>query len=664
MRSLSIVFMREIRERRAVFAAAFVAGLLAFPLAWAIHRASGFGFDEALSMTALVLAQFLGAGMALGLGATAIGKDLGEARLGFFLSKPIPSLALWAGKLGAAYASVLGVVLLVLLPGTLAGGLGLPFDRPYNPLTMMPVGHPFFLIFLALNAALWLLFLVLASHAAGVMVRSRSPLLLLDAVLAAAVVWSIASTVHRLTAWGVKAASYTVFGSMFLLALAALLAAGALQVAKGRCDLKRGHRVLSATLWSVLIAGCLCAAAYAHWVVHMEPQDLDRVEDVQAPAQGNWLVVGGNTRGRGPYFYSLFLLNTSTGAWRQCPYDLWSSRPTISPDGRWCAGLENTGGLSKRIFQIYLIDLRGPKPNKSLTGITLNEAEAWGSALLFSPDSSSLAVVAKEEVSVYALPDLEVRASARLSGLTMVRGSDRWRAAFEDPNRLRLFGLKLAKGPARVPTSIEIDVLDLTTKSFEKTGEIEKANDTVLRPSPDGKTLLVGRYMEGGEGLSLVDARTGAVIRDLFAASHWCAGTFLQDGGIVAVENSRTKKVLRLFDAQGNLVKIIEQPSFKWLSLGGEPKPGEVLVYAWPRGEKGWFRRGEVGIWSLDSGTLRTLNGLRPATALPDFWRASAGPAARYFTDDRGDLVQVDWSTGARKVILKLRGGTDRDGDE
>ncbi len=110
MRSLASVFAREIRERRFTFLAALAAGLFAFPLAWAAQKTSGFAFRECLSALAYPLAAFLGFGLAAGLGATILGRDLSENRLGFFLSKPVSSLGLWAGKMGAAYALVLGSV--------------------------------------------------------------------------------------------------------------------------------------------------------------------------------------------------------------------------------------------------------------------------------------------------------------------------------------------------------------------------------------------------------------------------------------------------------------------------------------------------------------------------------------------------------------------------
>jgi hypothetical protein len=174
MRGFLAVFEREIVERRLLLVAALVLGLvpLLAPLLPGMPPARP---AELRSGTALGIALVLTLALALLLGGSVIVRDLAERRLGFYFARPLSGTAIWAGKLAAAAALTVGAGLLVLLPATLVGG-------PPDPSGYWGTSSGVFQSGFSL-AVIWfgvLLLTLTAAHAVSVMVRSRSPWLLLD----------------------------------------------------------------------------------------------------------------------------------------------------------------------------------------------------------------------------------------------------------------------------------------------------------------------------------------------------------------------------------------------------------------------------------------------------------------------------------------------------
>ena len=60
--------------------------------------------------------------LAIGLGASVIGEDLAERRLGFYFSRPLSGWAIWASKNLAAILITLGTGLVFVLPVALLSG--------------------------------------------------------------------------------------------------------------------------------------------------------------------------------------------------------------------------------------------------------------------------------------------------------------------------------------------------------------------------------------------------------------------------------------------------------------------------------------------------------------------------------------------------------------
>src|SRR5258708_28098207 len=160
-----------------------------------------------------------------------------------------------------------------------------------------------------------LLLTVAAANAAGVMLRSRSPWLFLDLA-----VLSVTSAVGFVClqilirdwagglAWvrlGRTPTEITLLQNiemaMGAVTLAALLAAGAAPVSRGRTDLRRGHRILSLVLWSVLLPAAMILAGYTRWFESPSPQDLVTVEGVVSSPVGSWIALYGRAAHRGGY---------------------------------------------------------------------------------------------------------------------------------------------------------------------------------------------------------------------------------------------------------------------------------------------------------------------------------------------------------------------------
>jgi len=176
MRGFVAVFEREIVERWVLALAALALGLvpLAAPLLPGMPAS-----PPALvrSGVALGLALIVSLVLAVLLGGSVIARDLGERRLGFYFARPLSGAAIWAGKLTAAAALAAGAGVLVLLPVSLLGEVPDPsgywgsFNSGGSALGRLGLS----MVWLGV-----LLLAVLVSHAAGVILRSRSPWLLLD----------------------------------------------------------------------------------------------------------------------------------------------------------------------------------------------------------------------------------------------------------------------------------------------------------------------------------------------------------------------------------------------------------------------------------------------------------------------------------------------------
>src|SRR5688572_31008663 len=99
MNAALAIARREVRERRSLLAAALILGLL--PVA--LKRLLPVPADDIGELLSILLYLAFPTAVALAVGASIVGRDVVERRLGFYFSRPLSAGALWGGKfLGGA----------------------------------------------------------------------------------------------------------------------------------------------------------------------------------------------------------------------------------------------------------------------------------------------------------------------------------------------------------------------------------------------------------------------------------------------------------------------------------------------------------------------------------------------------------------------------------
>ena len=625
MRGFAAIFRREIAERRLILLAGLI-GLvpLALPL---LPGVPGGGGADLRSTTALVVALLVSGGLAVLLGSTAIGSELTQGRLGFYFSRPLSGWAIWAGKLGAAFALSIATALLAALPGAAIDGLR-PWGLLANDLPQPRLAFPdpvFTVTWFFLAWAVLVLLAVLAAHAMSVMIRSRSPLLALDLAALAVVAGLALAGTGRLRAAGAVDPLILVSAGLALLAAAALAIAGAAQVIAGRTDARRGHRALSLALWGPLLAAALAAPLYARWVLAATPADLAYLLYVEPAPAGSWAELVGVASHRGGYVPS-FLVDLRSGRFLRLPP---SPLRRISADGRRAAWVD--GGA------VVAADLSAARPAPVRGRLAFEGPRD----LALSPDGTRVAAIASGRLLAADLASGRLLAAAPLDSLNgLVRG-----IVWSDPAHVRLY-----HWVGRVPADLtpgwdlmtEIVELDLATGKLERTGSFVAPGYPPFALSPDLRRLAIRDAAAGRPIERVLDARTGSPLFEIPAAEALRSFAFLAAGrsAELADERGQTRE-LAVYGTDGR-----EQARFALagprVRLGGQPDAGH-LVYA---------ERGAAGPWTarlLDLATgaarplgrdllpLRTQEGSLPPPDL--FWR-------------RGELVRLDLATGAARVIF------------
>ncbi|HTQ80793.1 MAG TPA: hypothetical protein VMM92_12410, partial [Thermoanaerobaculia bacterium] len=387
MKSFLAVLSREVAERRLLLYLGFV-GI--FPLLTPLV-ASGQGIPDADLRTGsgFLLAGIVGIVLAMGLGATVLGNDLSERRMGFYFARPIPGWAIWGGKLAAAFGLSLATGLLVLLPVLLL--------EKNARAEFFGEGSGRFAAGVALLACL-----VLLGNLLSTMLRSRSSWLVLDALAACTVGLLVWYTCRRLLQ--AELASAPVLGllpsrplfrgltGLVPVAIVAALLGSAAQILHGRTDLRRGHRLLSLIFWGLLLAGSLGFVGYGQWVLAATPADLTAILGVIAAPAGSTVAVQGRAAHRTGYAPQ-FLLDTASGRFTRI---LSRSKVYFSQDGRRAAWLQAQDLSGSAPAGLVELDLARPEASPHPTPLTY-AATAVGA---LSPDGRQFATVRRGRLTV------------------------------------------------------------------------------------------------------------------------------------------------------------------------------------------------------------------------------------------------------------------------
>lgn len=636
MKAFAAVLRRELAERWLLALGAALLGLI--PLAMPFLPLSISQAPDSRSGTAIALAVIVSYVLALVLGSSVLARDLAERRLGFYFSRPLPGWAIWAGKMAGAVLLAFGSGVLVLLPSLLAG------ERP-DPSAYWSwgIGRG---AGSALGFALWaatVLALLLAANAVSTMARSRSPWLLLDLLAATLLIGLLVIvTGSLLSAWALGALAIAQIGLLAGVILS-FAAASAVQVTRARTDPRRGHRLLSLTLWTLLTFSALAYGGYSGWVLAATPEDLVEIAGVIPAPAGNWIVVGGSTGKLRGGLEPVFLMDTASGrSFRlQASPAIWGGL-AFSRDGRRAAWMEMAG---RDTFPVTIHRLDLGRPGAEPVGTPIGFSEHIPHSLVLSPDGGRMACLVDDRIVAQEMENGRLLLSAP------VLPGEFWspdRLRFLDSRTLRFYGTRLHGGQ----TELRIVDFDLGTGRAVSERRVPRYEHALRAVSPDGQRVLLRSRTLTRDDLAVVDLRTGESPAGIPSVGALSDHSFLPDGRVVIARRSsparggRGRIELSVLDDRGTELKRFALPGHRF-RLGGLPAPGLLAVVTTrDPSEKTW----RSALLDLRSGALRPIGeGLFPQ-GWPSLPIGSIG--TRLFVQKNGGLVQIDPATGRRRVIL------------
>jgi hypothetical protein len=637
MKGFLAVARREIAEKRSVWPAAAALSLVPF-LAPLLPVWKRWPAQEVRLYSAAFFAVAFAAALSLLLGASTIGRDLSERRLGFYFTRPIASGAIWAGKLAGVWAQVVLAATLILLP------VGL-FDFSGWSNETRPGG-------LAGDAAIAFVFAVLVFLALGDVVslafRSRSVWVAGDLVALALWVLAMWSAAKPLLLAHAPVLTLRVGLAALAASSVALLAAGGAQVAIGRVDAIRGGRARLVVLWGLLFALAGLAFVSTRWLLSPAPGDLREIGIDAAAPRGSWIEIEGFARGRVDMRASL-LYDVASGRFVRARSGR-ESAVAFSGDGTAAAWTERSG-LDPLGPQDVWVCRFGPGPIPRVR--TPISTRVWTIAM--SPDGSRLAVIEEKTISVFEVPSGRLLASA-------AKDSSRHylRIVFLSEQKLRIYRMdpvsSSAAGVFPGPASMEIVDFEIDARRLKPTASIENLRRPFSLAFDNlGERLIV--WEKGGQ-VSLYDASTGRRVAPL-GPGGWDTGAkaFLSDGRPIVTESAGGNGRVHLFSKDGSKERVFEVGRAGLVRLGGEPEAGKITLAIGPAPES----PGASDAYLLDivSGALRRLGSHLFPIAAYIRWRLPqpepGSAAARLFARADGSVVSLDPRTGDLTTILPGR---------
>ena len=617
MNDTIVIASRELRERSRVFLMA--AAFAVLPFLMALIPAARNERPETIAATAGFLAVALALGVALAQGSSTIAGELVARRMSFYFTKPVSAAAIWFGKMIAAMLTSAVCFVIVIGPALLVTGSS-QWQRTFGGTRLLGL----------LGVSMVVLFLI--SHTLSTMVRSRSGLIGIDFVCAAAAIMAMFYIVRPVII-GSPYLWKTLLSVIAVAIVAILIAAPVWQLARGRSDIRRSHAALSRALWTSLAIVLLVAAAYVAWLVRVAPTDVNVADIEQAPG-GNGVFINGIAPMRGEYFSS-FLADARTGRYTRIAAPVWSG-VGFARNGS-IAGWLQPASLLKRNSELELYTKRLDQPDSEIQATGIRKGAYGG--FVFSPDGSRVAVLKDTTISVHELGDRHRIVASASHG----ERADFSAMFFADRDVVRLYQSPLNS------TSIDIYDLDTRTKKFVKTGSVDGQSHSYpgLRASPDGARILLARI-----GV-LADGRTGALIAKLPVTTQNSYGTgFLSDGSVVVIKRiEKGRSLMHHFAADGTKLREISLPThYGWLT--GQLENGKVIVL-----DDETVRDRKMIVVDVARGTIeRVTNGLRgPGPNWGDY-RLSVFRNDQLFVASNADGKLVTWnaSTGEIKPFPRM----------
>ena len=512
MKNALVIAAREFEEKRFVAYAAVAFAILPFLLGL-IPMSHGKSPREAIALASLLLATGFTLGLAVITGASFVGRDLSDGRMSFYFSRPVASTSIWFGKLTAGILMIVGCFGLIIAPAWLATG------ELWKSFWTLTLGESTaYVLTVALS-------LFLIAHVIGTFVRSRSPLIAADfaaAVLCGVAIWFLALPLAKGMAFTLI--KWLLISLAITLALA-IIGGGAWQLERGRTDRRRNHLALSQFLWGAMAVALLIAAGYVAWVVSVKPADLTTRIYASHRAGSPFLVLGGQARNRGDY-NAAYLIDVGDGSVRR-----------IQPQGVGGIHFSRDGGSAvvpraengSADLVIYTRGAAGPAE----TGLTISHF----SEFFISDDANRIATIVGGILSIYDVPQKRTLVSVRVP----YEGRLYYQGYFLTPDLFRLY--------IRAQDGMSIYELDTRARGLRTTGAIETGGFVTFAIDPAASRMLVRRH--GVDGITLNDARSGALIKTVVSGKDVQNFRFLRDGRMAIVEGPSSKMTLHILSPDG-----------------------------------------------------------------------------------------------------------------
>jgi hypothetical protein len=619
VRGLMAIAAREVSERVTLLG-------LAVALAVVPFVAPGLGIGDR-PLLEVFLATVMVVTAAVLTGSSVIARDLAEGRLGFFFARPQPWWSIWGGKMLAAVVLTFAAGAIAIVPVLMSlEGAG-PAGR-----SIVPAARSVAVL------APGLLALIGLAHVLAVAYRARSGWFALDLAMVFGLGLLATRAFRTLTAWGVSPVDFEVAAAVLWFLAVVLTLAGAVQVAQGRSDLRRGHRVISIVFWSCVTPAVLAYVAFAAWVQRPSPGDFGTMMAAWAAPKGTWIAAAG--RGRWPRPESAvpaLLVDTATGRFVRAGSAFAKRGPVFSNDGHHAAWVSDWWTETPRLM---VVDLEAGDPEPSPVALPVSPGGVFSISL--SADGRAAAIVQASQVTVFPV------GSSQPAVVALTRLSWSREAVFSADGRVHVLG---GRTDPQLAGDLDLLVLDPATGGVSVTGHIPTRGNAIDRWSPDARRLAVIHRLDHRPSLTLHDGTTGALLASPVpeGSTGRLAAVFLQDGRLAVVEGGVGIR-LRVFTTDGlesvsvdisrgfaatRVIEVapgilaVDQPLFG----GGQP-PETVIVDA----SSGRILRRDAGLRTAAIGLFG--NGTN-----------TSGPAS-LFIDEKGALVRLDTATGARDILL------------
>ncbi len=453
-------------------------------------------------------------------------------------------------------------------------------------------------------------------------------------------------------------AAYVVIAiHLFFLAstLIGLVVAGAIQLASGRVDARRGHRAQSAVLWSVLAVAVLTAAVWGWWVRSATPGDLARVNEVSV-GSGDWIAVTGPSSGRMDY-YPGFVVNTVDGRWV----------PAHSGSDIHERGVEFSDDMSRAVWttpdgfedmKLVTVDLSDTDLKPERTAVVIKRS--WRDIAL-SANGSRVAVVEDDSVVAYDVDSGELLAAASIGGEFRP-----FYVHFESDDVAAVLTLKREKTSDDSPVSRTLwrrYRFDVGTRSLDDGEDIENPWMWAMPKSADSPNYgMERRDVEGDLNLFLVDSSNGDLVADLGEMpARWSDVRVVESGRIGIIREKNEGHELDVFSQGGSLLHRVDLPDGGWYRLGGEISPDHLTIgrTVWSS-EDGEPAERSAFVADLAAGTLEeAFVGVSP---LLGGWKFETSPgawdvgtvASRLMLGEEGSLHLWDPETGELRQLIPV----------